>query len=88
MEAWKSTHVTEYPFQIKENNPNRYLVDREVRPNTIKKWKDDARTKAAKESMSIDCARLWNIAPTEITNAATKPAAKREIKRFSRSLEI
>ena len=84
MEAWKSTHVTEYPFQMKENNPNRYLVDREVRPNTIKNGKTMQEQKQQKKA----CAKLWNIAPTEITNAATKPAAKREIKRFSRSLEI
>ena len=37
--------------------------------------------------MSIDCARLWNIAPPEITNAVTKCAAKREIKKFARTLE-
>ena len=54
----------------------------------IKKWKDDARTKAAKESMSIDCARLWNIAPTEITNAATKPAAKQSCKGETRSSTV
>ena len=38
--------------------------------------------------MSIDCARLWNIAPAEITKAESKSAAKREIKKFARILEI
>ena len=54
---------------------------------TIRKWKDSAKTKAARESMSIDCARLWNIALSVITNAVTKSAAKREIKKFVRTLE-
>ena len=87
MEAWKAIHVPSYPFRMKENNPNRTLVDRDVRQNTTKKWKDSAKTKAARESMSIDCTRLWNIDPPEITNAVTKCAAKREIKKFARTLE-
>ena len=88
MEAWKATHVPSYPFQMKINNPNRPMIEREVRPNSVKKWNDSAKTKAARESMSIDCARLWNIAPPEIINAATQSAAKREIKKFSKTLEM
>ena len=87
MEAWKATHIPSYPFQMKKNNPNRTSVDREMRINTTRKWKDSAKTKAARESMSIDCARLWNIALSVITNAVTKSAAKREIKKFVRTLE-
>ena len=30
-----------------ENHPNRTLTNREVRPNTTKKWKDSAKSKAA-----------------------------------------
>ena len=41
-----------------------------------------------KESISIDCAKLWNNAPEEIKNASTIFSAKREIKKFSRLLEI
>ena len=88
MEAWKACHVESYPFKMTKNHPNRPLTNREVRPNTTKKWKDSAKSKAARESMSIDCARLWNIAPPEIINAVTQSAAKREIKKFSRSLEL
>ena len=33
-------------------------------------------------SISIDCAKLWNNAPTEIKNASTLAGAKREIKKF------
>ena len=59
-----------------------------MRLNTVKKWKDSARTKAAKESMSIDCAKLWNNAPPEIINATSKEMAKREIKKFSKTLKF
>ena len=63
-------------------------MERAVRPTSIKKWKDSSKSKAARESMSIDCARLWNLAPEEIRNAETKSVAKQTIKRFSRTLEI
>ena len=88
MEAWKATHIPSYPFQMEENEPNRQNVDRSMRPNTMKMWKDSAKTKAARESMSIDCAKLWNAAPLQIKNANTKATAKREIKKFAMTLEI
>ena len=81
LEAWKATHITSYPFQLEENNPNRQVSDRSVRPNTTKMWKDSAKSKAASESISIDCAKLWNNAPEEIKNASTIFSAKREIKK-------
>ena len=87
MEAWKATHIPEYPFQMRNNHPNRVQVDREMRHHTTKKWKDCAKSKAGRESMGIDCARLWNLAPPEITNADSKFTAKREIKKFARTLQ-
>ena len=53
-----------------------------------KMWKDFALTKAARESIGIDCARLWNIAPNAVKNATTLVGAKREIKIFCKSLEL
>ena len=67
---------------MERNNPSRNL-ERETRPNTITIWKDSARSKAARKKK----ARLWNIATIQITLAATKSAAKREIPKFSRTLE-
>ena len=58
-----------------------------MRLNTTKNWNDCAKSKAGRESMGIDCARLWNLAPTEITNADKKCAAKREIKKFARTFQ-
>ena len=51
-------------------------------------WKDSAKSKAACESISIDCAKLWNNAPVEIKNAKTIFCAKREIKKFCFLMEI
>ena len=61
VEAWKSIHVTDYPFQMEECNPNRLNSDRMVRSTTTKKWKDFALTKAARESIGIDCARIGTL---------------------------
>ena len=88
VEAWKSTHVTSYPFQLEECNPNRIECSRAVRTTTTKKWKDTALTKAARESIGIDCAKLWHIAPISVTTATSLVSAKREIKLFCKTLEI
>ena len=71
---------------MEECNPNRLNCDRMVRSTTTKNWKDFALTKAARESIGIDCARLWNIAPNAVKNAPTLVGAKREINFFANPL--
>ena len=88
VEAWKSIHITSYPFQLEESNPNRLDLERSVRSTTTKKWKDFAVSKATRESISIDCAKLWNNAPEVIKNTPTLTGARREIKKFCRLLEV
>ena len=51
-------------------------------------WKDSAKTKAASESLSIDAAKLWNNAPTEIKTAPTLRVAKKAIKKYCKLLEL
>ena len=68
--------------------PNREENDRSVRQTTTKQWKDSAKTKAASESLSIDAERLWNNATVEIKNAPTLRGAKREIKKFCKTLQM
>ena len=80
--------MTSYPFQLEECNPNRIECSRAVRTTTTKKWKDTALTKAARESIGIDCAKLWHIAPISVTTATSLVSAKREIKLFCKTLEI
>ena len=45
MEAWKAINIPSYPFQMEENEPNRLVMDRSVRQNTIKKWKTQQKQK-------------------------------------------
>ena len=88
VEAWKATHIDSYPFKLEECHANRQVLDRSVRPTTTRKWKDYASSKAARESISIDCAKLWNNAPGEIIIALNLSCAKREIKKYCKSIEL
>ena len=76
--------VVMYPFAMEPNNPGRNDGGRSIRESTIKEWKDMAKTKAAGESMSRDCAILWNTAPTTITSATTLCGAKRLLKSIAK----
>ena len=87
-EARKSTHVDSYPIQMEVFNPKRINTDRQVRSGTSKLWNDEARTTAAKISFSRDMAKLWNNAPTTITNATCLNGAKRNIKNYCQTLEL
>ena len=44
--------------------------------------------KAASESIGIDSAKLWNLAPTEVKDALTLGMAKSAIKKYCKNLEI
>ena len=59
-----------------------------IRREAIRVWNEDGKFNSATESFSRNTAKLWNLAPTEITSAANQGAAKREIKKFSRTLEL
>ena len=88
IETWKSQNIANYPFMLEPNNPGRNDGGRSVRESTTKNWKDMSKTKAARESMSRDCAKLWNTAPTNITSATTLCGAKRLIKAYCKTFEI
>ena len=88
IEAWKSQNIPNYPFKLEPNNNGRNDGGRTVRATTTRVWKDISKTKAASESISRDCAKLWNSAPETITNAPNLYGAKRMIKIYCRTLEL
>ena len=81
-EGWKTQHIELYPLSLELNNPNRMTGERVIRDSSIKMWKDDAKSVAAKLSFSRDSARLWNNASVIIKNAPSLNIAKKEIKKF------
>ena len=88
VEAWKILNIHQYPLKLEPNNPNRAVTDREVRVSSLKAWKDDAKSGAAKMSFSRDTARIWNTAPSTIKNAVSLYTAKIEIKKFCCQLPL
>ena len=73
---------------MEENITNKNCTDRVLRPTSIKMWKDNAKTKTATNSFSIDTAKIWNNCPEVIKQAKSIGIAKSEIKKYSETLEI
>ena len=71
-----------------KNNIHIVNTERELRPNSIKIWKDNAKTKTGNESFCFDTARLWNQATPKIKNASSLGIAKSAIKKFAKTFEI
>ena len=88
IEAWKSLNIEHYPVRLEPNNPNRMETGRAIRASSIKFWKDDAKTLAAKMSFNRDAARLWNSAPEQIKNVSTLNGAKKEIKIYCNTFTL
>ena len=87
-EVWKADNVPNYPVQLEPNNPGLVQSGRNVRPSTTRKWNQDAKSAAAKESFSRNAAKIWNAAPQCIKSAKCLNAAKNEIKKFCKTLPI
>ena len=86
VEAWKIMNIPNYPLVLEDNNPNRLPRQRSIRPTSIKQWKDSANLKCAQESFTIDTAKLWNHAPTNIINAKSLQMAKTDIKKYCQTM--
>ena len=88
VECWKITNIEHYPLKLEPNNPNKMESDRVIRSSSIKVWKDEANSVAAKLSFSRDSARLWNMVSVTIKNAPSLNIAKKEIINFCNTLVI
>ena len=66
-EAWKSTHVPQYPVNLECFNPGRSDSERSVRTGTRKLWNDEAKSNAAKICFSRDTAKFKDLSVTSIT---------------------
>ena len=76
MEVWKSENVLNYPVQLEPNNPSESTTERQLRPGTSRKWNQDTKFAAAKESFSRNAAKLWNNAQLDIKNAKKQKRCK------------
>ena len=61
---------------------------RETRGNAIGKMMETGRTARSRASFFGDAPRIWNKAPIQITMAKSLAIAKKEIKKFCKTLPI
>ena len=86
-EVWKSLHVDGNPISLEPYNPHQNLKH-ELRYRSNRIFNDSHKLKITESSFNTDAARIWNTAPDEIRCATTLAAAKKEIKKYAKSLPI
>ena len=87
-EAWKSVHLEGYAIVLEPYNKNRPLNNHELRIQSNRVFNDSAKSKMASHSFNVDAAKLWNLAPTSVTNATTLIIAKRAINLLVKSFPV
>ena len=87
-EVQKSEKIDNYPVQLEPNNAGHSNNERSFRPTTNRKWNQDYKTMAAKESFSRNATKIWNAAPTCIKAAKNLRAAKKEIIKHCKMLPV
>ena len=88
MEAWKATHLKDYPTQMEKNEENLLPNSRELRPSSIRLWKETGKSSAACESFSRNTAKIWNQAPKSIKEAMTLAQAKKSVIEYCKTLPV
>ena len=87
-EVLKSENVENYPVKLEPNHPGQIMNERTMRPSTIRKWNQDAKSTAAKESFFTNAAKLWNLAPPAIKTAKSLSLAKKEVNKYFAYLSL
>ena len=54
------------PIKLERNNARSEVVERTIKPGTLRLWKEDCKTKQTKKSFTLDVTRIWNQAPQAI----------------------
>ena len=88
IEAWKATHIEGYPIQFDSNNEHQRATEKELRPTSIRQWKEDGKTSAARESFTRNTAKIWNQSPKAIKDALTLNSVKKFAKVYCKTLPI
>ena len=86
LEIWKSVHIEEYPLKLTQLEPREGMAT--TRAATRGQPCDVGRTKLTQSTCISDAIKLWNEAPIEITESKTLYQAKKEIKKFAKTLPV
>lgn len=87
-EAWKANNDEDYPIKMvmkKEGDENE---ERDTRRSRMKMMVEGGKTLQAENSFTRDAGKLWNRAPAEIKRAKNLETAKKEIKKYCKTLPI
>ena len=87
-EAWKATHLPNYPTQMEKNEENLLPNTRTLRPDSTRLWKEDGKTCTARESFSRNTAKIWNQAPKSIKEALSLNITNKSIKEYCKNLPV
>ena len=87
-EVWKSVNIKDYAISLDPYNKAQNPSKMELRPKPTRIFDDTARLANSKYSFNVDSARLWNLAPTAITQAQTLSLAKRAILTHVKTLPV
>ena len=89
-EVWKAKNVDSYALSFdpyKKNTPAQSM-ELNLRPRPTRVYNDSSRLHISKQSFNIDGARLWNLAPIQITTALTLGIAKSAILAHVKTLPV
>ena len=87
-EVWKSVNIKDYAISLDPYNKAQNPSEMELRPKPTRIFDDSARLANSKYSFNVDSARLWNLAPTAITQAQTLSLAKKAILTHVKTLPV
>ena len=86
LEVWKALNTDNYPLQITQRVSSNDVVTTRAaargRPCEI------GRSNLTQNTCVSDAIRIWNLAPTSFTDSTTLYKAKKESKKFVKSLPI
>ena len=86
LEMWKSLHVEDYPLELKQQETREGMA----MTRAAKKGQpcDLGRTQLTHSTCISDAIKMWNAAPCEIKESKSLYQAKREIKKFAKTLPV
>ena len=88
LEVWKSVNIEGCAIKMEPYNQTQMRDDINLRPRLNRIFNDSAKRRVAQSSFHIDAARIWNGAPMEIRDSITLSEAKKQIKKYCKSLPV
>ena len=86
LEMWKSSNIEDYPLQLRQTEIREGV--RSTRAATKGRPCDIGRTQLTQTTCISDAIKMWNTAPSAITESRSLYQAKREIKKYVKTLPV